>query len=550
MNQRLRTLIVSILLLWTLCAGLFLAWKDSPTSDEGIHISSAYLALTRGELRFDPEHPFLFKYTSALPLLVIHTNLPKDDPALWQASEPLNYDSWREARSWTDEWLYQSNNNVHVIMFWTRLSAVLCLVLLGYLVYLICSWWFNEKVAIAALFFTSFNPTLLAHGHLANTDVPVAVGLLATLAALWWYAKRPSVRLASFIGIIAGITNVTKFTGIVLVFIVPLWLMYVAYQHKKYLQTLQHTALITFIAWLVIWLSYIFPLLLHPHAHTLRAPSELTQGFSGLHIGLSGAFLFHIRWLFPANFIKGLLLVLNSTEGGRPTYLLGHLYPTGTSVHSYFPILFVFKTQVVGLLLLLVGICLVVRYWKTIWQSPLAVLLTIATLTISVLSIVNRLNIGIRHIAPLFVLASIAMGWVLVSLRSKTYITVLLILYALPVFTQFNSLLGFSNILVQPYSAGYKYFSDSNLEWYEHSEDIATYILVHYPKTTVYSNYLPATLSYYGAKTHTYDDLQPPSGFPILLSASQLAGETNPIFRAIKPVDTLGNYAFVFIIPN
>ena len=47
---------VALILVWTFVLGLFLAWNDSMTTDEGIHVASSYLAITRQEFRFDPEH--------------------------------------------------------------------------------------------------------------------------------------------------------------------------------------------------------------------------------------------------------------------------------------------------------------------------------------------------------------------------------------------------------------------------------------------------------------------------------------------------------------
>ena len=87
-------LLVWVLLLWMGLAGTFLAWRMTMTTDEGIHVASAYLALTRGEHRFDPEHPFLYKYVTALPILFVQPNLPPDDAKLWEAAKPTFYDSW------------------------------------------------------------------------------------------------------------------------------------------------------------------------------------------------------------------------------------------------------------------------------------------------------------------------------------------------------------------------------------------------------------------------------------------------------------------------
>ncbi|MBU6389711.1 hypothetical protein KGQ71_04325, partial [Patescibacteria group bacterium] len=106
--SRLHVIAVVATLAWVLGAGLYSAWNNSMTSDEGVHAASGYLVLTRHEFRFDPEHPYLFKIISALPLLAVRLNPPSDDQRLWNAAWPSNYDSWKEARQWADEWFYNS----------------------------------------------------------------------------------------------------------------------------------------------------------------------------------------------------------------------------------------------------------------------------------------------------------------------------------------------------------------------------------------------------------------------------------------------------------
>lgn len=103
--------VTPLLLIWVACAGLYLAHRDAMTRDEGIHIASAYLAIERHEFRFDPEHPYLFKILTALPLLPLGLHNPPDDKKLWESAKPINYDSWRESFEWSEQWFYRSGNN-------------------------------------------------------------------------------------------------------------------------------------------------------------------------------------------------------------------------------------------------------------------------------------------------------------------------------------------------------------------------------------------------------------------------------------------------------
>ncbi len=207
-----RRLIVIFCTIGVLVVGLFLAWHDSPTTDEDIHIASAYLGLTRHEFRFDPEHPYLFKVLTALPLLTIHLNPPPDDAAYWEEGRITVYDSWKAARGWADEWFYTSGNNPELMIFLARIPAVICLTLLCLLVYFLASRWFSPTIGLWALIFTAFNPNLLAHGHLANNDVPTALLFLLTIWAMWEYFLHPNLRQAVILGVAFAAAELTKFS--------------------------------------------------------------------------------------------------------------------------------------------------------------------------------------------------------------------------------------------------------------------------------------------------------------------------------------------------
>ncbi|HUR81132.1 MAG TPA: hypothetical protein VM733_10215, partial [Thermoanaerobaculia bacterium] len=58
-----------------LCSFIALASGDilttSPTTDEGVHLSSGYAYLAGGHYQLNPEHPPLLKKLAALPLLAM-----------------------------------------------------------------------------------------------------------------------------------------------------------------------------------------------------------------------------------------------------------------------------------------------------------------------------------------------------------------------------------------------------------------------------------------------------------------------------------------------
>jgi 4-amino-4-deoxy-L-arabinose transferase-like glycosyltransferase len=546
-----------VLLLWMLLAGLRLAWTDSMTTDEGIHVASGYQALTRHGFRYDPEHPFLFKYLSAAPLLLMHLNRPADDAQRWEAAAPIAYDSWEQARTWTDEWVYQSGNNPRTLVFVMRLGGVLCLVLTGWLVYFLGKLWFSPKIGLAALFFTAFNPTILAHGHLANNDLPVALAMLAGLWALWRYAQQPTATWAAWVGFFVGVAQVTKFSAVGFIGVAGLWLIWCGWQRRTRWQEVgSHLAIGLAVTWAIIWLSY---------GLELSRLQPFTQLIS--YTSLSGPFqiITLLKLILPIDYLKGILVASSSSIGGRPTYLLGTWY--GKGIPSYFPIVYGLKTQLSGLAFLAVGAVALVaarKSWKTRLQGwvrgPGALgpipLLALYGLIFGYLAITSKLNIGIRHVLQLVVPASFLMALGLRQLwrlRKPGMVagSVLAALYAAPILPNFNGLIGYSNAFVPGTTNAWKYFGDSNLEWGEHARDLAQHISAEYPGQTVYVNYQwnPYALSAFGLTTSYFDQHNPPTGKLILLTPIQLEYGDYQIFHNTQPLGWIGNYGVLFRLP-
>lgn len=525
---QLRIPIIIGCLLWTAIIGVWAAHTDSLTTDEGVHVASGYLALTRQDFRFDPEHPFLFKELTALPLLALHLNLPAKDQVYWQAAAPITYDSWQEARNWSNDWFFASNNNANQMLFLARIPSVIFLVLLCWFVYLLAKKLFGEEVALLALIFTSFNPTLLAHGHLANDDVAYATTLVLTLLALVYYSKKPDWRHAIWVGLASGACILTKFSGVSIVLIMLVFLIWLVRTKQVSIKTaLQHSGIVAGIAIAMVWILYL-------GQHPGDAPN-----------------IWFLKYILPTAYAKGYTFTQNSAFGGRSTFVLGRGY--GTGVWFYFPIVYLFKTQLAGLFLLGLGTVSVMRnkIFKPDRNALRLVLITFYTLIL--FALVSKLNIGIRHIAPLLALAGIIMALgsvLLIRIGQKWLVVVLVIAYILPVFFSLDNLIGFTNILV-PDNLAYQYFGDSNLDWGQQSEALARLMKTDFPDQPLYIDYHwgDQELPYYGLKTIGFDPNNPPHGVLIGVTATQLSWDEYKPFQKLTPVRQIANHTFIFRLP-
>lgn len=558
--------LILLILIWTLLAGSWLAYSQSLTTDEGIHVASAYLALTRGEHRFDVEHPFLFKYLTALPLLPLDLNPPPDDQKLWALGEPTYYDSWAEARLWTEEWLYTSGNDPDLIKNLARIPSVLCLVALVWLIYFTSKRWFNQKVALWAAFFASFSPVLLVHGSFTNTDIPLS---LTVLLCLWWlykYFEAPGWKLAALSGLGLGIALCTKFSAIFLLPVSLIWYIFTAKQKKLNFKqsTLYYlTALLT--VWLLIWFVYFFQSPLQPFgAPATWQLDKINQWFTTVHSSLTQV-VNVFRFFLPSAFLKGLSFTITGSLTGRDTYIWGHTY--GSGIWFYFPSLVLFKTQLVQLLLLLGG-GVVAGFQLKKWRQfePITWLLLISSIILIYLSLSSKLNLGIRHLSSLYPILMLVLGLLTVKFFEKIprrfgrigFVSAIVLGTSLPVFWQFNQLLGFTNCLVWPKVDTWWYMGDSNLDWGQQAKQVAKTLAERYPNRPIYLNFpwSPYSVQYYALplgvtdfRHFNEDNVLPPqipAGAVLVITGQQLHSFEARL-NGWQPDYVLGNHTFFYV---
>lgn len=560
MKQQFFRFFVPLILLIVTGIGLSLAWQTSMTTDEGIHTASAYLAIKRGgDFRFDPEHPFLFKFATAVPLLGLPLNYPQDDAKLWQAAEPSYYDSWQESRAWANQWFYESGNNAQLMIFLARLPGVLVLVALVWLVWFTTKTWFGERAARWAILFAAFSPTLLIHGSFTNTDVPVAFTSLLCVYTLWRYGEAPSIKRTVWAALSIAACLLTKHSGVAFALITSLWLLMLVQQHRvSWKQFWGHGAVSTGIIWASIWLCYTFQSPLNPTGFPPSFPfSEVQSGLADVGLTINGLSQF-LHYLLPSPYIKGLLMVLGSNKYGRATFLLGQQLPRG--VWYYFPVLILLKTQLVAILA--AGTLLGYFYKRIIsvrtWQSSTQIIVLTGTVY-ALAALDSKVDLGIRHISPLFPLFFIGLGSGLAivqqELKFRWLPLAILPLYILPVLWQHDNLLGFSNILVgRPHDAWHS-FNDSNLDWGQQSQALISkadeLLRGHGGKFYVNYRWHGSAMQYYGAQLNptNFDPKNPPRDGIIAVTATQLSDPDYTIFISLTPIDTVANSTFFYRLP-
>src|SRR3989338_139068 len=472
---------------------------DSQTVDEGPHILAGYSYLKTGKILLNPEHPPLLKAWSALPLLILNPDLPEEVKNA--AGTRAELDQW----GLSYEFLHKSRIPADTIIFWSRLMMVILATLGALGIALIARIWFGNLAGIIAFILFSFDPNVLAHGRLVTTDVGSAIFIFFAAYAFYLFLKKPTALLAIGSGGVFALALAAKFSSLTLL---PVFLILFAIKLikeksdlEKYLKLIPLFILTAFIA---LWTIYGFNIekpindpkvkqLYERNAELLKDPSAY-QDSNGKNYWLA-RFVIHtfdprkqpgigLKWAadnvsVPAyRYFRGLSDFLAHSYRGHYAYLTGHIYETG--VWQYFIIAYLVKSPIPLLILLAFSFCVfaVIRMRKN--NFPLAgYALIIAPAIYWLISIKSSINLGIRHLMPIYPFYFVMIACAILLIIKKTpehlpkkYRLYFKILFAILIgwFLTESAIvyphhLSYFNELIGGPKNGHQYLLDSNIDW-------------------------------------------------------------------------------------
>ena len=441
--------------------------QESQTWDEGDHIFAGYRSWTNADFGLNPEHPPLVKLVATAPLL----RLPLQTPKL--QDRDFKTEAFLDGR----DFLYQ--NDADMILFRTRIAAALFTLLLALLVFLATREMFRTSAAFIALTLLVFEPNLLAHGAVVTTDVGLSCFLFAAVYAFYRYVKAPSSARLIVVGVAAGLALAAKHTGL-LVFPMLLllalcevvrnrevkgWSKGAVAKPARQMGRLAVALVITgLIAAGVLWAFYGFRYSARPAG--LEMNPSLANYTQKLKPHEASAVSTLARWrLLPESYLYGLTDV-RWVADSMQTYILGKVYPHG--VWFYFPVAFVIKSTLPFLILAVLAVAAITT--RKLKQCREILFLTIPPALFLAVSMSSGLNIGVRHILPLYVFLSVLIGgaasaFIRSDRRWGYAIALLLLFHAVSSLRVFPSYIAYANELWGGPANTYKYLTDSNTDW-------------------------------------------------------------------------------------
>ena len=410
---------------------------SSDTYDEHQHIFEALRWLERGEFLADG-------FQSPLPRLLIASG-PR--MAGFRSDTPWLLGGWA-SQDFEGYWRSLTLARLGVLpfaalLFWT--VALWSRSLYGSI---------GSLVSTAAL---SFSPTVIGHAALATKDVPGAAGVTLAVFAIWGWMRGGTAKAAVFAGAALGLAQMSKFSAFgFLLFPLAFAVTFFLIRRRLSLRALAlHCCLIAGVTFAVIWASYGFetgPIHSYRHERAQGTPEELRLG----------SMLQGVEMPAPI-FWKGFVDLAYLQQMGHPAMFLGESSQFGWP--GYFPAALLLKATPP---LLILAVWAFAAAGKMRGGSPhIGLYLGLAALGMIMVAIPIRVNIGVRHLMPIFPLLSLLAGGLFLipprrGLRSA--LAILLIgwhmaesLWAHPDYIAYFT--------PPARSRDYHYLSDSNLAW-------------------------------------------------------------------------------------
>lgn len=566
-----RAVLVAFLLLLPLVRVAFTYRTFSHVLDEPFHVAAGYEWLRRGTYDLEREHPPLARVLFALPAWLSRDPIPASGDAV----ELGNAIFYRNDR-------YVAN-----------LAAARAPNLLFLLITLIAAALWSRKIAgdraaIGTLIILGALPPILGHAGVATTDMPVTAMLTLSLYLFTLWLERRTWPLGIATAVCIGLGLLTKMSFLVYF---PIAAAVLLYRHRPRVSQLIAGAIVIAV---IVWTGYRFHtgrlndyrLTTFPsdtpeyqaasyarspgyewvRADILRRYWTFTHGIGSTTIDFcdwaktagypspkagrygntmrnappvpplrgTAALLEPLRasgqWIaihvpLPApEFIAGAEYLQHHTASGHSAFLLGRHSDKGW--WYYFPVVLFFKTPLALLVLAL--------------MRPRQLLIPALMLAVAMTS---SINIGVRHVLPMYPFLAIAASVAVVSIR-RTAAIVLCGWYLAATTLAHPDYLSYFNECALGHPE--RIATDSNLDWGQDLLRLGDYARQHNPR--------PLYVAYFGTaewRRHVPNALELPAGRRVSgwIALSDMRRGEFPWLADEKPVDRVGASIRIYHVP-
>ncbi len=471
--------IVFVIIFGHFCLGFDTINNLAPTYDEPLHLTAGYSYLKTGRYYLNVyDHPPFAEMFSAIPLIFMKPILLTQHPT-WERYQQYSF---------ANLFLYHNRVDSEKMLNSGRIMMLLLSCVLSLAIFFWSKELYGLSSGILSIFLYCFSSAFISHGSLVTTDLPLTLFYFLSLYSFYKLLKEQRIIYAAFTGISLGFALTSKFSavivpGIYLILLVVYWRKFSIKFDKLFLSV----AVLSIFCFVVLLFVY---------------------QFNSINL-----------------YFEGLFRTFKRLSMGRSTFLFGNYSTTGW--WYYFIYTFLIKTPIPFLLILLIS---------GIKSLPEPVLV-IPCLIYFFFASISKVQIGFRHILPIFPFLIVISSSVVStdSNKNNTKPPILnFILLPLIGWYIFGCMkihpfhLSYFNEFVGGAKNGYKYLTDSNIDWGQGLKKLGKWFLKQ--------KYKGIYLCYFGtADPHYYNIKYIGIGFVDNLSYDERPGD-NIQFTKDEPV--------------
>jgi 4-amino-4-deoxy-L-arabinose transferase-like glycosyltransferase len=495
------------------------AMEKSPTFDEPTHLTAGYSYWLKNDYRLDPENGIWPARWAALPLLLSRPSFPEN--AAWKQGDVGRV---------SERFLYGGGNDSdRVVLLGRSMMAVvgagLCL-----LIFFCSNRLFGAIGGLISELLAVFDPNLLGHSALITADVAAAFFFTAAtwsyfqllhsvnkrwfvIAALSWsglFLAKMSAPAFFLVAVILATlrvlssepmtVRVIRFDG------------QVAARWRKLVLVVGLTGALVAIVVAAIWASYAFRFSPFSQNEPARKVwNARWQACLSDHTTLEKMVAFaRDHHLLPEAYLYGFAFT-NKSAMYRPAFLDGEWSNTGFT--SFFPRAFLYKTPIPLLLLLIIACIAGYLRWRNADSGAIARDLRrlspiwALVFVYGTFSLASHLNIGHRHLLPIYPAIFIACGACTYFVRMQSGKAVAIFAGAMMFWQIIESsllrpdYLSYFNQVAGGPKNGYKHLVDSSLDWGQDLPVLKSWLDHHFDASATTRLYL----AYFGtARPQSY----------------------------------------------
>ncbi len=507
----------------------------STTSDEIVHLTAGYAYWTASDYRLQPENGNFPQRWASLPLLFQDVRYPSTEGKIWREA-----DVWQLGHAF----FHESGNDRAAMLGASRTMIAVLSALLCWCAFVLARSLLGPAAGLVTLILAAFCPTLLAHGGLATSDTAAGLGFMVASLAWWRLLQHVTLSRVMQAGAAVGLLALSKYTVVLFAPIAlacavvriarPAALRLSFGSQRWSLRGLPRLlAVVTLlivtagISVVLIWAAYGFRFSAAPA--TEREAVDFIQSWETVLFkkpphepmtmadgrGLEstdrepGVVQHFVTWvrehrLLPEAYLYGLAFVEKNSRG-RLAFFAGEYRMTGW--REFFPAAFALKTTLPALSFIglgFVGLASVSASRRRVYLYRLAPFL-ILLVVYWAFAINSHLNIGHRHLLPIYGAFYIIAGASVLLVRQRRFLIGLIL--ALLAWHAGESLairpdyLAYFNPMAGGPKQAHRLFVDSSLDWGQDLPRLHAWLETEAPAEKVF-------LSYFGSGSPPHERIK------------------------------------------